>query len=120
MILREWEEDMRHDRDLNPAPFNALDPAIRQELENRGAGGSGGMSFGRVCFVVERVIIRWTWQHVYIAHHVSSSEEEKAPPGHYKEHTSRSILDIRGLALLRNQDAQPMDVSVFATRHWAA
>jgi hypothetical protein len=33
---------------------------------------------------------RWA---TYIAHHVTSSGEDKAPPGHYKEHTSRSILD---------------------------
>lgn len=46
MTLRGWEDDLRHDRDLNPAPFNALDPSIRRELEDRGAGGSGGMSFG--------------------------------------------------------------------------
>jgi hypothetical protein len=64
-----------------------------------------------VLVVVELAIIRWTRHHVHIAHHVSSSEEDKAPPGHYKTHTSRSILDIlRGLASLRNQDAQPMDV----------
>jgi hypothetical protein len=46
--------------------------------------------------VVELAIKKWTTHHVHIAHQVSSSEEEKAPPGHYKEHTSRSILDIRG------------------------
>jgi hypothetical protein len=62
--------------------------------------------------VVELAIIRWTRHHVHIAHHVSSSEEEKAPPGRYKEHPSRSILDIRGLASLTKQDAQPMDINI--------
>jgi hypothetical protein len=57
---------------------------------------------------VELAIRRWTRHHVHNAHHVSSTAEEKAPPGHCREHTSRSILDIRGLASQRNQDAQPM------------
>jgi hypothetical protein len=57
---------------------------------------------------VELAIRRGTRHHVYNAHHVSSTAEEKAPPGHYKEHTSRSIQDIRGLASHRNQDAQPL------------
>jgi hypothetical protein len=39
---------------------------------------------------------------VHNAHHVSSTAEEKAPPGHYREHTSRSILDIQGLASQRS------------------
>jgi hypothetical protein len=49
---------------------------------------------------------------MYIMHIMSPQLQKrmKAPPGHYKEHTSRSILDIRGLASHRNQDAQPMDV----------
>jgi hypothetical protein len=65
-------------------------------------GGAGGCC--DKC--VELAIRRWTRHHVHNAHHVSSTAEEKAPPGHYKEHTSRSILDIRGLASQRNQDAQ--------------
>jgi hypothetical protein len=45
-------------------------------------------------FVVELAIIRWTRHQENVAHYVSSSEEEKDPPEHYKEHISRSILDI--------------------------
>jgi hypothetical protein len=48
---------------------------------------------------VELAIRRWTRHHLHNAHHVSSTAEEKAPPGHYREHTSRSILDIRGSAM---------------------
>jgi hypothetical protein len=66
---------------------------------------------GLVIVVLELAIIRWTRHQVHIAHQVCSSGEEKAPQGHYKEHTSRSILDIQGLASLRNRDyAQPMDI----------
>jgi hypothetical protein len=43
--------------------------------------------------LLKLAIIRWTRHHVHLSHHVSSSEEEKAPPGHYEGHTSRSILD---------------------------
>jgi hypothetical protein len=51
--------------------------------------------------VVKVAIKIWTRHHGHIAHHVSSSEEEKTPPGHYKEHTSRSIIDILGYWCVR-------------------
>jgi hypothetical protein len=41
---------------------------------------------------VELAIKRWTRHHVHNAHHISSSEEEKAPPGRYKGVTSHPPL----------------------------
>jgi hypothetical protein len=90
--------------------FNLL-----QGCHAKGGGREGIEPVGKPCF--ELAIKRWTRHHVHntqvfctCTHIMSPQLKKKAPPAHYKEHTSRSILDVRGLASQRNQGAQPMDI----------